>query len=493
MKSLDVCVVGGGLSGLNFAAHSAEILGQSTRVSLIEARNKSGGRTIRSEQESSPMQELGAFFVYDKDVFDQLQGLGAQIRLLRDEDFFIARSGVIMPCGKDDGPFGIIDKIATQLSKLPNNISIREGLQDNPTFQAIEPEMRSIVTTILESDLAAPLDRVGISSLRYDGQTVVNGSCIEDAVFGICLNEGFSSLARNLSERFAGNKRYSLKLQGLAVEHDRVVLHLFDKVQNTEYIETADKVFLGLPLGGFQDLEFFEHGTPICKLSEKLGDNQRRALSMLDMGDAIKISVPIRGRVIADTDLFNIALTPNPDSPIRCGEVWGLPMPAYSDHTEHKSDDFSQVVMMYLGGDQALELRNKLLEAKEQKLNLPKLLNQWVKDYLSIHLGISEERVGKAYISMWLNQNGGRGCYSFIKADNRPSDFNPRAQFKDPPFGRIYIGGSAFSEEEPTLTGGAQASAELHLQQIGKDIHSQSVGCSKGKVEDHTFHSALAA
>jgi hypothetical protein len=493
MKSLDVCVVGGGLSGLNFAAESAEILGKDTRVSLIEARNRSGGRTIRSEQESSPMQELGAFFVYDRDVFEQLQEIGAQIRLLGDEDFFIARKGVIVHCGKEQGPFGIIDGIATQLSQLPRNISIQEGLQQNATFQALQPEMQSIVTTVLESDLAAPLDRVGISSLRYDGQTVVNGTCIEDAVFGICLNEGFSSLAHSLGKRFSGSKRYSVKLEGVEVEDDGVVLHLFDKVRNAEFIETADKVFLGLPLGGVQDLEFFEHGKSVCKLSAKLNDDQRRALSMLNMGDAIKISVPIRGRLIPNTDVFNIALSPDPQSPIRCGEVWGLPMPSYGDHRTDKSNEFSQVVMMYLGGDQALELRRKLLEAKEHRLHLPNLLNQWVRDYLLLHLGISEDRVGKVYISMWLNQNGGRGCYSFIKADNQPTDFNPRAQFKEPPFGRIHIGGSAFSEEEPTLTGGAQASAEAHLKQIGQEMRPGSAGDSKRELEEHTFHSVLAA
>jgi uncharacterized protein with NAD-binding domain and iron-sulfur cluster len=160
MKSLDVCVVGGGLSGLNFAAESAEMLGKGTRVSLIEARNRSGGRTIRSDQENSPMQELGAFFVYDRDVFEQLQEIGAQIRLLGDEDFFIARKGEIAHCGKERGPFGIIDTIATQLSELPENIPIQEALQQNATFQALEPEMRSIVTTIFESDLAASLRTV---------------------------------------------------------------------------------------------------------------------------------------------------------------------------------------------------------------------------------------------------------------------------------------------------------------------------------------------
>jgi hypothetical protein len=484
IKSLDVCVVGGGLSGLNFAAESAAILGKSTRVSLIEARNRGGGRTIRSSQENSPMQELGAFFVYDRDVFEQLQGLGAQMRLLRNEDFFLARKGEIIQCDKEQGPFGIIDKIATQLSHLPENISIKEGLRHNNTFQALEAEMQSIVTTLLESDLAASLDRVGISSLRYDGQTVVDGASVEDPLFGICLKDGFSTLAQSLSERFTGSKRHSVKLQGIEVEDARIILHLFDKVRNTEFIKTADRVFLGLPLGGFQDLEFFEHGKPVCKLSEKLNDNQRRALNMLDMGDAIKISVPIRGRVISNTDVFNIALSPHPESPIRCGEVWGLPMPSYGDDTADKTNEYSQVVMMYLGGDQAIELRDKLMEAKEHKINLPNLLNHWVKDYLSRHLGIPEERVGKAYISMWLNKNGGRGCYSFIKPDNQASDFNPRAQFKEPAFGRVHIGGSAFSEEEPTLTGGAQASAEAHLKLIGQGLHPASVGGSNGQIEE---------
>jgi len=33
----------------------------------------------------------------------------------------------------------------------------------------------------------------------------------------------------------------------------------------------------------------------------------------------------------------------------------------------------------------------------------------------------------------------------------------------------IHIGGSAFSEEEPTLTGGAQASAQVHLEEIQRE------------------------
>jgi hypothetical protein len=439
------------------------------------------------------MQELGAFFVYDRGIYEQLQGLGAQMRLLRDEDFFIARRGEIRQCGKELGPFGIIDGIAKQLSELPENISIQEGLWRNATFLALEPETRSIVTTLLESDLAAPLERVGISSLRYDGQTVVDGTCIEDPIFAICLKEGFSSLAQSLSKRYKGSKRYSLQLQGLEVGDDRLVLHLHDKVRNTETIETADRVFLGLPLGGFQNLDFFENGKPVSKFSEMLNDEQKRALSMLGMGDAIKISVPIRGSVIPDRDVFNIALSPDPESPIRCGEVWGLPMPSYGEQTAGEPQEFSQVIMMYLGGEQAIELRDKLLEAKERKLNLPALLNGWVKDYLSRHLGLSEDRVGKAYISMWLNQNGGRGCYSYIKADNQASDFNPRAQFKEPPFGRIYIGGSAFTEHSPTLTGGAEASAEVHLRQIGRDMRPEPAETPEKNTKDRTLHTALAA
>jgi hypothetical protein len=46
------------------------------------------------------------------------------------------------------------------------------------------------------------------------------------------------------------------------------------------------------------------------------------------------------------------------------------------------------------------------------------------------------------------------------------------------------IGGSAFSEEEPTLTGGAQASAEAHLRLIGQGVHPAPVGGSNGQIEE---------
>lgn len=124
---------------------------------------------------------------------------------------------------------------------------------------------------------------------------------------------------------------------------------------------------------------------------------------------------------------------------------------------------------MYLGGSQATALRNKLLEAKNRQLNVPQILEEWVQEYLATNLGITADRVGKVYTSMWLNDCGGRGAYSFIRADGQPSNFNPRAQFRDPAFGRIHIGGSAFSEQEPTLTGGAQASAQFHLESIQRE------------------------
>ena len=47
-----------------------------------------------------------------------------------------------------------------------------------------------------------------------------------------------------------------------------------------------------------------------------------------------------------------------------------------------------------------------------------------------------------------------------------------------------YRGGSAFSEEEPTLTGGAQASAEAHLRLIGQGVHPAPVGGSNGQIEE---------
>ena len=464
-----IVAVGGGLSGLNFVASASAVLGEGTKVSLIETRNKSGGRTIRSMQPHSPMQELGAFFVYDKDVHDQLISIGAQVRLLADDDFFIVRDGAIQPCGKTDGPFGIVDTIAGQLAQLPHNISIELALSENETFKNLSPSMQRIVTTILESDLAASLDKVGVSSLRFDGQTVVNGSSVEDPMFGICLREGFSSLARDLRKQFGGETKYSVHLEGVGIDAGNVTLHLVDKKSTQKFCEKADKLYLGLPLPGLQELMFFEDGVARYPLTDKLSENQRRAVSMLDMGDAIKITVPIRECLIPGKDLFNITLDPPPDCAIRCGELWGLPMPSYADKPADTPSEHNQIIMMYLGGTQALDLRNRLVEAKRAKANLPKLLNHLVKDYLEKNLGISPERVGKVHISMWLNRNGGRGAYSYIKADNQPSDFNPRAQFTESPFGMIHIGGSAFSEEEPTLTGGAQASAQVHLEEIQRE------------------------
>jgi hypothetical protein len=419
------------------------------------------------------MQELGAFFVYDKDVHDQLIDMGAQVRLLEDDDFYMFRDGVLQPCGKRAGPFGLIDTIASQLSRLSHNISIEEALRKNETFQSLSSTLQRIITTTLESDLAASLDKVGISSLLFDGQTVVNGESVEDPMFGVCIQEGFSSLARDLEERFKGERRYSVHLEGLEPIPEGVALYLRDKKSREMLREEVDKVYLGLPLQGLRDLAFFKDGQASGPLSEKLPENQQRALSMLDTGDAIKITVPIRGQVIPGKDIFNIALDPLPGSAIRCGEVWGLPMPSYANTSATSEQGYDQVIMMYLGGTQATDLRNRLVEAKRSNENVPRFLNQLVTDYLKNHLCISKERVGKVYISMWLNQFGGRGAYSYIKADNQPVDFNPRAQFVVPPFGTIHIGGSAFSEEEPTLTGGAQASAEVHLNSIQKEDSSR--------------------
>lgn len=131
MQVQEICVVGGGLSGLNFAAKSSQVLAEGTRVSLIEARNAAGVRTLRSAQTHSPMQELGAFFFYDKDIYNQLMSTGAQVRILQNEDFYLARHGSLEHCGKERGPFGIIDSIACELSLLPNNISIEQALQQN--------------------------------------------------------------------------------------------------------------------------------------------------------------------------------------------------------------------------------------------------------------------------------------------------------------------------------------------------------------------------
>jgi|GEM_PF-6025631 len=464
-----IIAVGGGLSGLNFVANATTALGEDTKVSLIETRNKSGGRTIRSMQPHSPMQELGAFFVYDKDVHDQLISIGAEVRLLADADFFIARNGSIEHCGKSHGPFGIVDTIAAQLAQLSHNTSIELALSENETYKRLDRTMQRIISTILESDLAASLDKVGVSSLRFDGQTVTNSASIKDPMFGICLRESFSSLAGELRKQCGSEIRYSVHLEGVGLADGRVTLHLVDKKSTRAFCEKADKLYLGLPLPGLQKLTFFEDGAARCPLTEKLSKNQQRAVSMLDMGDAIKITVPVEGFVIPERDLFSIALDPRPDCAIRCGEVWGLPMPSYADKPADAPYGQTQIIMMYLGGTQALDLRNRLVEAKRAEANLPKLLNYLVKDYLEKNLGISPERVGKVHISMWLNRNGGRGAYSYIKADNQPSDFNPRAQFTEPPFGVIHIGGSDFSEEEPTLTGGAQASALVHLEEIQRE------------------------
>jgi protoporphyrinogen oxidase len=450
---LDAAVIGGGYAGLETTRH---LVKGNLKTLLVESRDTMGGRTVRSRvsAEKTPMTELGAFFVYDSETAARLEAAGAEVLAVPDDAYFVARNGKIEPVGEDGGPIAFTFDEA-ELEACTENISIDEFLSRSAKFAALSPDDQKNVRAILEADLGAPLQDVGITSMLYDGQTVG-----EHEFFGICTKGGMSTLARSMADQLPEqNKVLGTEVTGIRKAADG---HLQFDVFGPPYeklgkgrdagmqrrreqsvIETKNGV-LAVPFTELPRLTYND-GTRDMPLISAMKPEVQQALNQIGTADITKVSVTLK-KPVTEGKVAQISMVPPEEGPLRCSSAWVIPQPDYEGGREQTK----QVIMLYLGGSQARDF------VSFTKSN-PDDVTRAVKDYLRSQLGIAPEDIADdVKVSPWIASNGGRTAYTYIKPGG-PKDYNPRSAFKGSVLedANLYLAGEAFDDAGATLTTGA--------------------------------------
>jgi hypothetical protein len=499
-----ISVIGAGLAGLTASSK----LNPDWEVTLIESQLGPGGRASSSKAIDGIMPQRGATFSYDMVTQKALESAGAQVIQFNQGCYYVRIRGEFHRTGVSDGPRGAVERIAQELAQNQKNISVLRALDECDEYQRLSSATKKMTRALISADVAGVLSEVGTSSFRHDGQTLVGSPNI-----GVCTIGGFRDLSKALARAgnfisygTSDNNRevlFRTQLRGIGYDtNEKLFLYLHDKKfsydstgELTVFPMATDAVFVGLPVTAVKRLDYFADGKEHGKLSQQLPQHMQRALNMIEPGHVVKISVLLDRPLIEDTPICHITINPNYKSGINCHEVWCLPSPS-SVEFPNTPKTGKQIVLLYLAGEQALELRQFLRQERDIQRKLSGSINQAkekralsttlrleVERFLADELGVAPHSILGTRTSFW---GGGQSePYTYIRPDNLDSSFNPRAQFNEQALPGVWIGGSEFSLRA-TLVGGALESGERQARNIVDNISSRASSPRLNESYQHT-------
>jgi monoamine oxidase len=235
---MDVVVIGAGISGLAAARTLAE---KGVRVSLIEARDRVGGRiyTLPAADGSLPL-ELGAEFIHGlpSELIDLVDEAGLT-RFELEGDTRCYRDGKLGSCENQPGLEPLFDELG-HLKPLPADLSFNEFAAQ----RGFLPETLAWATNYIEGFNAADARRISIFALAK--QQAAEDAISGDRMFRVV--EGYAEVPAFLLRRFlaaGGQFSSSAPVRSIAWRRGWVEV-VADRVFH------ADAAIITLPLGVLQ-------------------------------------------------------------------------------------------------------------------------------------------------------------------------------------------------------------------------------------------------
>jgi hypothetical protein len=278
----------------------------------------------------------------------------------------------------------------------------------------------------------------------------------------------------------ADSRRMNSRIQNIRIDNNNMLTFGLKKSED-EKKSTANEFqaksgILTVPITAIDRITYTDKKGNTVPLKQAIRPEVRDALSMIGSGDVVKIGLKITKPLVEGRQMIHCSFPPPDTGPIRCASVRALPLSQYKDD---KTIGKGQMLLMYLGGTQARDFQKfcRDLGAVENGEKL-QIIKETAVAYLQQHLGIDPSIIAEDQIDIsgWLADQGERTAYSYIKADNGPTTYNPRAAFKQsilpydaPP---LYLAGEAYSESGATLTTGAIDSGTLAAEALGKKVKS---------------------
>jgi monoamine oxidase len=260
-----VLVLGAGMAGLGAARVLAD---GGAKVTVIEARDRIGGRTHTSHLWPDLPVDLGASWIHGV-TGNPLTVLADQIsaaRTLSPYDrwaTFDATGRLLDVSDLETRTFALMDKARDLVDDHDRDTSLKDAIEGLPDWAALAPEdrriMRMILNTRIEHDYSGDWSR--LSAWYFDDDA--------DFVGGdVVLNKGFGPLVAHLSGGL--DIRLGETVQGISSLSGGV------RVTTTTGAHGADHVIVTLPLGVLK--------SGAIRFGQPLARARQRAIDRLEMG-----------------------------------------------------------------------------------------------------------------------------------------------------------------------------------------------------------------
>ena len=262
---MDALIIGGGIAGLTAARHLTEA---GLRVTLLEARNRLGGRIYTHSTGDFPV-ELGAEFVHGRP--EEILALAAEgaVPIIPVQGSFRRKiNGEWTEAGH------LMEKVDQVFSKLPGD-EPDESFQYYLDRTGTEDDVKQQVLRYVEGFHAADPSLISARSLRRDSEA-------EEAIEGdhqYRIASGYESLVRAVADRIdysLCNTVLNTAVREIAWRQGQVIA----RAATAEYV--ASRAVVTLPLG------VLKSGNMV--FSPALPEKQN-AMSFLEMGPVIRVSL----------------------------------------------------------------------------------------------------------------------------------------------------------------------------------------------------------
>jgi monoamine oxidase len=420
----DVIVIGAGAAGLIAAG---ELLEAGQRVTLLEARDRIGGRiwTRRETGVAVPI-ELGAEFIHGHaPITEQLLAAAGATVIEAADSHFALEHGELRPRG------GFFPQIRAAMKKKSDALARHDLSFDAFLDQlagVLSPEQREYARLMAEGFDAADTARASARSLVEEWTGDVIGSSPQARP-----REGYEALLAALMARLQSDRlRLLLQATAESVHWSRGSVEVAGEFCGTPFALSAARALITLPLGVLQQPA---GAAGAVRFSPALA-GKRAALEGLASGPIIKLllrfATPFWETLHAgryrDAGFFHV-----PDAPF---VTFWTPAPARAP-----------LLVAWAGGPRALRLAGGATAAQLVRQALASL-----DKLFGAELEVASELRGYYYHD-WQHDPFARGAYSYVTVGASEA----RAGLAQPLEDTLFFAGEATDAEEGTVTGALQS------------------------------------
>ncbi|HXQ30314.1 MAG TPA: NAD(P)/FAD-dependent oxidoreductase [Gemmatimonadales bacterium] len=266
-RTPDVLILGGGVAGLT-AARDLSLAG--TRVLVLEARDRLGGRVVTHHTPEGPV-ELGAEFVHG--AFPEILGVVQEAGLRLRESNLRSATAEHRERGNY---FAAMDRIL----RLASLEAADESFQQLVDRADVEPEIKTRALRLVEGYHAADPGRTSVRALVRN--TAADERPGADRQFRFA--DGYDSLVTAISQR-ANERECEVRLNVVVTAIEWRQKQVVVRTTAGETF-TAPRVIVTVPLGVLKSGAI--HFVPVL-------DAKQRALSLLEMGTVARVSLCFGG------------------------------------------------------------------------------------------------------------------------------------------------------------------------------------------------------